>query len=158
LDNDAPRHIRGVDLYDAQLTYAWGLTAYIVTPKGRDTVPAVMHDCLRLGPPGPVDILIKHACADGRLKGAVMVPFLATPLLESYAGTTIDGRNQAEDRLVIASAVRRMFYAGRIGDVDRFAQPSLDRNAGIGPQAQLLSRLMGHTFANNLQNGDCAIG
>ncbi len=114
---DGARRLRGVSLLHAPDLYRWGLSSYIVTPRGHRRMPPVLKECLDRGPPGQLDILLQHALADGRLNGMVVAPFLATPLLDSHETSTIDARPQANDVLRLTAAIRRMFYAGEIGDV-----------------------------------------
>jgi glycosyl transferase, family 25 len=158
LDPSARRRIRGVEIHDAASVYCWGLTSYLVTPRGHSKLPALLHDTLALGPPGPVDILIKHAMSDGRLKGAVLMPFLATPRLDSHARTTMQGRSQASDKLAITNAIRRMFFAGPTDGVQEYSQVFRERRPDISAPVQLLADLAAQAFAIELEQGRFEIG
>ena len=154
----AARHLRGVDVYNAPGLYCWGMSSYVVTPKGHRTLPPLLRHCLDRGPPGQMDIFVSHACEDRRLKAAVLVPFLATPLLESYEGTTIDQRSQSAEKLALVSAIRRMFFAGPVSGIQEYAQPLLSQAEAVNPQLQLLSRLMGRIFELSARDGKFVVG
>jgi hypothetical protein len=143
---DAPRRITGASSFDARTLYAWGISSYLVTPKGHRTLPPLMRECLDRGPPGQWDILARDASADGRIRVAALAPFLATPLLESYADTTIDNRVQAADKLGLASAIRRMFFAGPISGVEALAQTLLDPAVPQDTPRRLMSQLLARVF------------
>jgi GR25 family glycosyltransferase involved in LPS biosynthesis len=152
------RRVRGVELHDGASMYCWAAAAYVVTPKGHRVLSRLFRDCLDLGPPGPVDILLAHAMQDGRISGAVLVPFLANARLDSHVMTTVPGRTLAAQRLALASAVRRMFFAGPLTGLHEFAAPLLERPEGVTPEMELLGDLMARIFTHSLRDGDFIIG
>jgi glycosyl transferase, family 25 len=158
LDETAARRVRGVDIHDASQVYCWGLQSYLVTPKGKKSLPPLLHETLDRGPPGPVDILFKHAMSDGRLKGAVLMPFLATPLLESHEGTTIEQRSLSSDKLAIVSAIRRMLFAGPVTGVNEYARQLRERRADVSEPVQLMADLAAQCFAIEMEEGSFVIG
>jgi hypothetical protein len=155
-DADAPRRVKGVDIHPANSLYCWGLQAYMVTPKGRKTLPPLLHQTLDRGPPGPIDILVKHALLDGRLKGAVFIPFLASPRLESHTETTMEGRELAADRLAIVSAIRRLFFAGPAPGIAEYVRAL--RPADATQPIDMLSQLVGQAFAIEALEGELIVG
>lgn len=157
-DFNAMRRIRGVEFHNASGIYCWGLQAYMVTPNGRAKLIPLLRETLERGPPGPIDILIKHACSDGRLSGVALIPFLATPLLESHTATTIVERSQALDKLALVSAVRRMFFAGPLTGIEAYAQALRQPGPDISPPIQMLTDLVGQAFAMEAKEGSFVIG
>ncbi len=148
-DFAAPRRIHSVALYDAAGMHAWGISSYMVTPKGHESLPPLMRECLDRGPPGQWDLLVRDACRDGRIRAAIVTPFLATPLLDSYADTTIDNRTQDDVKIRTASAIRRMFFAGPISGVERYAESLFDsETAAVAFKSpdRLMTQLAGRVF------------
>jgi hypothetical protein len=148
-DFAAERRIHSLALYDPAGVYAWGISSYLVTPRGHASLPPLMRDCLDRGPPGQWDLLVRDACRDGRIKAAVIAPFLATPLLDSYADTTIDNRAQDDFKMRTASAVRRMFFAGPVSGVEPYAARLFD--SALAPVAlrapnRLMPQLVARVF------------
>lgn len=157
-DFGADGRISGVSLFDAAHIYSWGLSSYLVTPKGHRSLPPLMRRCLDDGPPGQWDILLRHACEDGRIKATVLAPFLATPLLDSYAGTTIDARTQSMEKLAVASAIRRMFFAGPISGIEAYARPLLEPAIRYETPRQLMSQLVARVFEISARDDGFVVG
>lgn len=152
-DWSAPRRVSGVDIMDAATLYCWGTQAYVVTPRGHRSLPVLFRDCLDKGPPGPIDILLAHAMQQGRIKGALLVPFLATPRLASHGQTTIDNAAARGYKLALVSAIRRLLFAGPIAGIEEYARPLITPRADIAPQLHLTGQLMGQAFALHARDG-----
>lgn len=145
-DFQSPRRIKGCEIFPAPGLYDWGSTAYILTPRGRERLLAVMNDCLDRGTPDPYDMLIKFASEDGRLDVAVLAPFLATPQLDNIASSTIEHRHPVNDRVRFAYAIRRMFFAGPVGAVPDLVADLLKAPERAKTPSQLLTQLSAAAF------------
>ncbi|TMJ18041.1 MAG: glycosyltransferase family 25 protein [Alphaproteobacteria bacterium] len=148
-----PRRVRGVEIYGTRGIYCWGMTAYIVTPRGLPSVAKVMRDSLESEDCLPVDILMQRAMEDGRLRGAVLVPFLASPRLESYTRTTVTGRTQYIHNLALLGALRRAFYTEAGPELFEFAEALCKPQEGVTPEMELLARISSHITAVTLRDG-----
>jgi GR25 family glycosyltransferase involved in LPS biosynthesis len=148
-----PRRVRGVEIYGTRGIYCWGMTAYVVTPRGRGPVAKAMRDSLESERCLPVDILMQRAMEDGRLRGAVLVPFLASPRLESYTRTTVAGRTQYMHNLALLGALRRAFYAEAGAELFDFAEALCQPQDGVTPEMELLARVSSHITAVTLRDG-----
>lgn len=157
LAGTAPRRVRGVDLVDAAPLFRWGLQAYVVTPRGRPRLAALLREALAHGPVQPVDLLVGEALRQRRLHAVVTVPFLATPRLDSHAGSTI-GAAAAGDTQALASALRRLLFAGPVEGIEAFAQPLLARTRATSPEMELAGRLLAQLFAVEAREGALEIG
>lgn len=154
----SPRRIKGCEVFPALGLYDYGATAYVVTPRGRARLLSLMKEDLDRGPPGPVDALYKQASEDGRLKAAVLAPFLATPRLDSMSSSTIGPRNQVDDELRLIYAIRRMFFAGSIEALPEFVTGLLKSPDRAQTPSQLLTRLSAAAFEFSLTKEGFAIG
>lgn len=152
----APRRIRGVELADAGKVFRWGLQAYVVTPRGRPRVLQVLREGLAHGPVRPVDLLVGDALRSGRLHAAVAVPFLATPRLASHADSTI-GTTDDTDLQALASAARRLLFAGPTDGLHAFTDTLLARTRATSPDQELLGRLMGELTVLESRVGELKI-
>lgn len=153
----AARRVKGVDLADAAAVFRWGLQAYVVTPYGQPRLLQVLRDGLAQGPVQPVDLLVGDALRRGALRGAVLVPFLATPRLASHADSTIGGV-QGTDTQALASAVRRLLFAGPVADVHPYAEALLAQGRATSPDQALLGRVVAELLAVEARDGALTIG
>jgi GR25 family glycosyltransferase involved in LPS biosynthesis len=104
------RRARGVELVDAARFYKWGTCAYLVTPQGRERLVDLIGQWLREGPLLPLDRCCERALAEGRLRGLITVPFLATTDLRWHGRSAIgNGNRTPPDALML---MRRLLYAG----------------------------------------------
>ncbi len=144
----APRDaIGGIDILDAAGLYNWGAVAYLVTPRGRRTLPALLREALAEGPALAFDMTLNRLVAAGRLQAAVLAPFLATPMLGSDAASTIDDRARVAAYDALGGALRRLFFAGPLEDIEARAAPYRHAPLAEGDaQLQLLADLMAQLF------------
>jgi GR25 family glycosyltransferase involved in LPS biosynthesis len=147
-DPSAPRDaIGGIEILDAAGLYNWGATAYLVTPRGRRTLPALLREALAEGPAFAFDMVLNRLIAAGRLQAAVLAPFLATPRIGSEATSTIDDRARVPAFDALGGALRRLFFAGPLEDIEARAAPYRHAPlAGSDAQLQLLADLMAQLF------------
>jgi GR25 family glycosyltransferase involved in LPS biosynthesis len=142
-----PRHqISGVDILEAKNLYNWGAVAYLVTPRGRDTLQPLLREALDNGPRAPFDKSLNQWIRAGRLRAAVLLPFLATPRLESHAATTITDRPQAARNDVLSGALRRLFFAGPIDGLADYAAAWRHAPLTDDRELRLLADLMAQLF------------
>jgi GR25 family glycosyltransferase involved in LPS biosynthesis len=144
----APRDaIGGIEILEAAGLYNWGATAYLVTPSGRRTLPALLREALAEGPALAFDMTLNRLIAAGRLQATVLAPFLATPLLGSDATSTIDDRARVPAYDALGGALRRLFFAGPLEDIEARAAPYRHAPLAEGDaQLQLLADLMAQLF------------
>ncbi|WP_208511904.1 glycosyltransferase family 25 protein [Variovorax paradoxus] len=146
-DPAAPRDaIAGIEVLDARGLYNWGAVAYLATPKGLRALPLLLREALAEGPAQAFDMALNRWVAEGRLRAAVLAPFLATPRLESHAQSTIDDRPRAAVNDALGGALRRLFFAGPIDGLE--AHVAGYRHAALtdDPQLRLLADLMAQLF------------
>ena len=146
-DPAAPRDaIAGIELLDARGLYNWGAVAYLATPKGLRALAPLLREALAEGPAQAFDMALNRWVAEGRLRAAVLAPFLATPRLESHARSTIDDRPRAAENDALGGALRRLFFAGPLDDLE--AHVAGYRHAALtdDPQLRLLADLMAQLF------------
>lgn len=146
-DAAAPRDaIGGIEVLDARGLYNWGAVAYLVTPKGLRTLPALLREALAAGPALAFDMTLNALVHGERIRAAVLAPFLATPALESHAKSTIGDRPRAAENDALGGALRRLFFAGSIDGLE--AHVAAYRHAPLtpDPQLRLLADLMAQLF------------
>jgi len=146
-DPAAPRDaIAGIEVLDARGLYNWGAVAYLATPKGLRALPPLLREALAEGPAQAFDMALNRWVAEGRLRAAVLAPFLATPRLESHARSTIDDRPRAAENDALGGALRRLFFAGPIDGLE--AHVAGYRHAALtdDPRLRLLADLMAQLF------------
>ncbi|KXV03473.1 hypothetical protein CR51_17380 [Caballeronia megalochromosomata] len=121
--NGADRHaVRGLAFPNAHSVYAFCAAAYVVTPKGKET----LRKLFEAGPDirYPIDILYRDWIASGALKANITVPFLATAKYMSPSTISYQELDQSQllnnRNIALISAVRRLLFAG---------DPALDVNA-----------------------------
>jgi GR25 family glycosyltransferase involved in LPS biosynthesis len=145
--SDAPRHqISGIDFLDARSLYNWGAVAYLVTPRGLRTLPGLLREALSEGPVRPYDMTLNHLVHSGRIQGTVLSPFLATPALHSHAGSTIGNRPDAVENDVLGGALRRLFFAGPVDELDGYVAACRHAPLTDDDQLRLLADLMAQLF------------
>ncbi|TWO70579.1 glycosyltransferase family 25 protein [Caenimonas sedimenti] len=113
------RRIGGVDLMDAQRHYKWGMIAYVVPPAARRRVLEVLHRAMANGPILPIDRCLEQAFTTQALRGAITVPFLATPSLRWHGRSTISNDRLPQNPLTV---LRRLLYAGGFGDIEELTR------------------------------------
>lgn len=140
------RTLGGIEILDARGLYNWGAAAYLVTPRGRRSVPALLRAALAEGPALAFDMTLNRLIATGRLQAAVLAPFLATPAAGSEATSTIDDRARVPAYDALGGALRRMFFAGPLDGLE--AGVAAYRHAPLTDDAQLrlLADLMAQLF------------
>lgn len=140
--------IGGVEILDARGLYNWGAVAYMVTPQGLRTLPPLLREALAAGPALAFDMTLNTLVHDGRIRAAVLAPFLATPALSSHAQSTIDDRPRAAGNDALSGALRRLFFAGPLDAPALEAHVGAYRHAALtqDPQLQLLADLMAQLF------------
>ncbi|GJH25438.1 hypothetical protein [Caballeronia novacaledonica] len=113
--NGADRHeMVGVAFPNAHAVYAFCSAAYVVTPKGKET----LRKLFEAGPDirYPIDILYRDWIASGALNANITVPFLATPRHMSTSTIAYDELDQSqhlsERKGTLMSAIRRLLFAG----------------------------------------------
>lgn len=143
----APRHrISGVDILEAKNLYQWASVAYLVTPRGQGTLQPLLRQALDEGPAAPFDRSLSRWIQADRLRAAVLLPFLATPRLESHAATTITDRPQSERNDVLSGALRRLFFAGPIDGLADYAAAWRHAPLTGNGELRLLADLMAQLF------------
>ncbi|MFM9926191.1 hypothetical protein VLK31_24605 [Variovorax sp. H27-G14] len=146
-DAGAPRDaIDGIEILDARGLYNWGAVAYLVTPKGLRTLPALLREALAAGPAQPFDTTLHALLHAGRMRAAVLAPFLATPALDSHAHSTIDDRPRSAENDALGGALRRLFFAGTIDGLDDHVAAYRHAPLTPDPQLRLLADLMAQLF------------
>lgn len=127
------RRVRGADLLDAKSVYLWGMTAYLVTPRGKATLRRLLSE------PGAqadaIDMLVRNFIQRGEVSAAVLVPFLATPRLAQPS--TMEGRPRM-DRQVLCDTLRRLLFAGPLGDLASYSAGARQAAAGGDPALKIL--------------------
>jgi GR25 family glycosyltransferase involved in LPS biosynthesis len=131
-------HPRRTGLLDARAFFHWGTVAYLVPPHALEPVRAVLREGLAEGPLMPVDDCLKRAFLAGRLRGAITVPFLATPALQWHGRSTIgNGARVPGDPLVV---LRRLLFAGELGAIAPFARSFAD--VKVDPALRMLTPVL----------------
>ena len=156
LDRDA-RSLRSMTLVDAAPVFRWGTPAYLVTPRGRDRLIRVLRDGLDAGPVLPVDLLLGQAMHQGGLAAAIAVPFLAGARLDSHAASTI-GEVPGARVQALASALRRLLFAGPVDDVATWVAPWLPGVDPATPPLELAARLVAALFSLEATQGHLDVG
>ncbi|RYY98173.1 MAG: glycosyltransferase family 25 protein [Comamonadaceae bacterium] len=119
VDDAAGRRVTGVELLDARSIFKWGTVAYVVTAAGREKLLSLMRGWLREGPVLPVDRCCERSLQSGELRGAITVPFLATPGLQWHGKSTIgNGWRLPDDASMV---LRRLLFAGSLDGVEAMA-------------------------------------
>ncbi|SAK51241.1 hypothetical protein AWB79_01760 [Caballeronia hypogeia] len=115
----AERHeLAGINLSDAKDSYAYCAAAYVVTPKGKQTLRTLFP--LHRHVENAIDALYKGWIRSGALKAKVAVPFLATPKLKNTSTIPYDalGVDVLEPRdHQLTNTLRRLLFAGE-ADID----------------------------------------
>lgn len=151
-DPAAPRSpIGGVDILEGRHLYNWGAVAYLVTPRGLRTLPALLREVLETGPATSIDMAFNQLIHVGRLSAAVLSPFLATADLASYARTTIEDRPQRPANDALGGALRRLFFAGDIDGLAEFAAPWRYAALTDDGELRLLADLMAQLFVLSVE-------
>ena len=146
------RRATGVDVHEARGLYLWAAAAYLVTPHGRVTLPSLLQACLDAGPCEAFDTALHRLIEQGRIRAAVLAPFLATPRLDCWEATTIAGRPQ-EDIGVLSAAMRHLFFAGDVSGAQAHAAAVRRKPLTADPTLQLLADLMAQGFVAAAANG-----
>ena len=121
---DGTRSVTGIDLLEGARFFKWGCTAYLVTPAGRERFLALIQSWLDAGPVTPIDRCMEAAFAGGQLRAFITVPFLATVGVQWHGRSTVgNGWRVPPDTLMV---LRRLLYAGPIGEVQAMAQRMAD--------------------------------
>lgn len=153
------RSLRGISLVDAPPVFRWACPAYLVTPRGRDRLVRVLRDGLDAGPVLPVDLLLGQAMHQGTLSVAVGVPYLAAARLDSHAASTIGETPGAQARTqALASALRRLLFAGPVDDVAAWVAPWLPGLDPVTPPLELAARLVAALFRLEATQGHLDVG
>lgn len=147
-----PRVATGVDVHEARGLYLWAAAAYLVTPHGRETLPGLLEEALRAGPAEALDTTLHRLIEEGRIRAAVLAPFLATPRLDCWDATTIAGRPQ-QDVGVVAAAMRHLFFAGDVAGAQMHAAGVRRKPLTADPALQLLADLMAQVFVVAAESG-----
>lgn len=151
------RTLRSIALVDAAPVFRWGTPAYLVTPRGRDRLIRVLQQGLEAGPKLPVDLLLGQAMHQGTLAAAVAVPFLVAVRLDSHTASTIGDLPGARVQ-ALASALRRMLFAGPVDDVARWVAPWLpSAHASMAP-LELTAQLVAALFSLEAAQGHLDVG
>ncbi|QRF58403.1 glycosyltransferase family 25 protein [Variovorax paradoxus] len=146
-DPTVPRDaIAGIEVLDARGLYNWGAVAYLATPKGLRALPPLLREALAEGPAQAFDMALNRWVAEGRLRAAVLAPFLATPRLESHAHSTIDDRPRAAENDALGGALRRLFFAGPIDGLESHVAGYRHAALTDDPKLRLLADLMAQLF------------
>jgi len=147
-----PRRLHGIDILEARGVYRWGAVAYLLTPRGAPALQALAARALAQGPAVPWDLALRQWIEGGKLRAAVLSPFLATARLDSLADSTIAGRRStpapAEQ---LGAAMRRLFFAGPPGELAGFAASACRAALTDDPELRLLAELMAQLFVINVQ-------
>lgn len=117
--------IRSADrlqIIDLGRDYLYGATSYVVSPAGARKVAAILGRDWRNGPSLPVDDVLQHAAAAGRLRIGCLFPFVTTIDLETSRESSA-GRNAELDRAMLQRLIRYTFYVRR--DISGYAMPIL---------------------------------
>ncbi|RZL65890.1 MAG: hypothetical protein EOP81_02645 [Variovorax sp.] len=146
------RRATGVDVHEARGLYLWAAAAYFVTPHGRDTLPGLLQECLAAGPLEAFDTALHRLIEEGRIRAAVLAPFLATPRLDCREATTIAGRPQ-QDIGVLSAAMRHLFFAGDVTGAQAHAAAVRRKPLTADPALQLLADLMAQGFIAAAESG-----
>ena len=146
-DAGAPREAAaGVEILDARGLYNWGAVAYLATPRGLRTLPALLREALAAGPAQPLDLTLNRLVHEGRIRAAVLAPFLATPMLDSHARSTIADRPRAAENDALGGALRRLFFAGPVDGLEAHVAAYRHAPLTADPQLRLLADLMAQLF------------
>jgi GR25 family glycosyltransferase involved in LPS biosynthesis len=138
----SPVRFQLLDLANVRLA---GSTSYFVGPNSVDRVLAVYKSGLDLGPTMPIDICLRRAAEQGKLRIACVLPFVTTLRLEHVAGDGIAGTTGAADNpaATLLALLRYSFFIGR--DLDGYAGSFLKRaieTAGPDAHRVFLGRLL----------------
>ncbi len=146
------RRAAGLDFVAAAGVFRWGLSAYLVSPRGRQRLAAVHRANLAAGPVLPNDQAVRQAIEDGRLDAVVLLPFLATVEAGSHADSTI-GAPAQQDVQALASVLRHLLFAGPVEDLHGWAGALLARQPAGTPEQALAARVLGALFALDAAQG-----
>lgn len=149
----APREApTGIEILDAKALYNWGAVAYLATPRGLRSLPALLREALPAGPAQAYDLTLRQLIEQGRVRAAVLCPFLATPRLDGLDGplalnqSTICDRERASENDALGGALRRLFFAGPIEGLQSQVAPYRHAPLTDDAQLRLLADLMAQLF------------
>lgn len=99
-------------------------TSYVVPAKSMDRILALYHAELLNGPAKPVDLFLRDCVLNGRLRAALLFPFVTSFRLDEVAASTIGaGAQPAKPSVMVLAVLRYLFFVGR--DLD-YAKSCLD--------------------------------
>lgn len=143
----APREaLAGIEILEAKGLYNWGAVAYLATPRGLRSLPGLLRQALAAGPAQALDLTLSTLIEQGRLRAAVLAPFLATPRQGELGHSTITDRDRASENEVLGHALRRLFFAGPVDGLEAEVAPYRHAPLTDDPQLRLLADLMAQLF------------
>jgi GR25 family glycosyltransferase involved in LPS biosynthesis len=93
------------------------LTSYVVGANAMARIAALLRAELERGPRKPVDLFLRDCAAEGRVRAALLFPFVTSLRLDEIAASTIAGETQNTKASVMVLAVLRyLFFVAR--DID----------------------------------------
>ncbi len=115
----------GVKLIDFSKGYCWGMTSYMLSPRGAAKLLTELEEEWAQGPQLPVDGVLARAVKAGRIKIGGTFPFV-TWLHLDLASQSLAGREQSFRFLeTVLQLARYPFYAER--DMEKVYVPNLRR-------------------------------
>ncbi len=111
-----------------------GLTSYFVGPKSVAKVLEIYERELKNGPRMPVDICLRLAAQEGRIRIGCWFPFVTSLRLEDVMASTIAGREAqaANPSVMLLALLRYSYFVNRDleGYAKRFLDPMIGNEAG----------------------------
>ena len=90
------------------------LTSYVVGAKSIERMSALYRQEIEIGPTRPVDIFIRDCVLAGKLRAALLFPFLTSFRLDEVAASTIGaGAAAAKPSVMVLAVLRYLFYINR---------------------------------------------
>jgi len=115
---------------DLSQTNIAGMTSYFVSPRSIDKVIGIYEEEIKKGPRMPVDICLRLAPQENRIRIGCWFPFVTTLRLEDVVASTIPGREGQENnpRVMMLALLRYSFFINR--DLEGYAKGFLDAMIG----------------------------
>src|SRR5579872_2330795 len=90
----------------------WAATSsYVVADRSVDRVAGLLENELKIGPRGPVDLVLRQLVSSGALTAACVMPFLTSvDLAGDFESTTRQGASAQVRSRVASNIVRQMFF------------------------------------------------
>jgi GR25 family glycosyltransferase involved in LPS biosynthesis len=130
------------------MPYTACMASYIVNWRSIGRIHELLHNELAAGARVPIDILIRNAAAQGRLRVKCLFPFITSVLPEKFPSTLDRGDRDWTSDLAMQIARHSFYVECDQGDLLRLA----DRHLAVNDDSfhgRLLSRVMAFTMSSS---------